>query len=1316
MSENFGTGVSFVSDPSNYNYDTVVFQKGKPPLDTELNLLQQIQNDLAHRRLENIASGWLSFRHHYTSPLLNNSFYTQEPTTATPEYALVNGMPVFVTNTATSEANANLINLPGAPLSGSQVNGVFLEVWRALLSPMVSDNKPDPVMAIDSLMGVHAISKNVAWGVGENGLILHTENAGETWNVQIVDTKQVLRSVFFVNSAIGWAVGDNGVIARTSSGGARWSLLYSGYTMNLSGVHAASQQLAWVVGDNGLILKTINGINWSVQHTSTTTNLRSIHFIDTQSGWVCGDNGTILWTNDAGGNWVAQQSGVSTKLNSIYFYDARTGFAVGDGGLILGTSNGGTTWYPCTSNTTVDLTDVTMAPALDEQVVGEDVTSQFTGSNKTCVLMHNPITKGDGNGVVTNLPSDVKVYVNDVEVGVDAIDGVNGIIVLNQAPARCASVKVTYWYKISTAIFRGKAWVTGKNGTVLESDNLGTTWVAQDPQTAYDVNAVYMVSPNNGWIVGQFSKIRHTTDGGTTWVEQLPDVIARQVQRVYSEGNVKTVTYLNDNSLHPDLAIETTKRIQVQYRIRVVDNVDPFSYPDAGLGSTSITGYGPGDSGTDAFKNMGSTTGDYGLWRAKCNGTVDGYTYAIPMFLVGRRNTSDFNSSSNVNGSTSNTAVRPDLLTASNIINADILDVRRKVLVQSTSQLLDDNFEALLDNSLDTRFFRDVVGGDRYGVEVLQLDQITGSELSTAADGFGSTVSVVVPEPYTVPATASLPSNPISINIIGGVSHQNPSHYTAFYKSADPLYDGRTVPGTFSGYGTPNLTFTFNATANTVIEDPQLDSYKLSYTAVFDSTAALKRVPSEPKLVSNYSNSGTYHYNGVFEQETTGRVISQWASNITNFNNKSVVYPVDGSDTSTVMCSPVEVHLFVMAGSDVSQLVVNLSDFHFPVLTVSRVNNVTSGYSYKISDVVVTASTITIVAEAGYSFVSGSIYEVVGMAKTVEDSVNTGSSVNFKRSEKKLSTFCVSDVLETTATPSSITMQLSNGTLGITGNILGVSSIERKPLYGEIGIILPVCWIDEGNGYKIHPIKVTSKDGNSVEFDIYDWNGDLYNYGGSVRVRIQVMAKQTSLFYTDSNSTTGLQIAYYYKAYQSVSDLPSTLTLQIAERPKNLIVSDLGTGGSLLNKEPFDLPLQNIPVNDSIADDDAFFNIEPLQFGNFSIDGGLAQLPMYVPGNLSGLIVLSNPVSDVMGRYYYKTCSKDFVFRTEGLQMAAPRKIFCGAMAQVVSSSDQRFLKNEYVMIVFSRNDFLGTDNYVKYGDKSVVAVYRLPNRPIVRT
>jgi len=284
MAENLGSDVSYVSESEGYNYDMVVFQEQKPPLDSELNLAQELKRIAGQRRLDTLPSGWLTLRPFYTSSSLSNSFYTQNPSTAIPEYALVNGMVVYVTNTHTDTNNANLIELGDPPSTGNRVNGVFLEVWRALLDPDTTDNKPDPEVVIDNLRAVYTYSENVAWTVGDNGLILNTENAGASWAIQLIDTKQPLNGVSFANSTIGWVVGNSGVIARTSSSGVRWTLLSSGLVENLNDVFAASQLIVWAVGDSGTILKTSNGISWAAQSSGVTTKLNSLYFYDTQVG------------------------------------------------------------------------------------------------------------------------------------------------------------------------------------------------------------------------------------------------------------------------------------------------------------------------------------------------------------------------------------------------------------------------------------------------------------------------------------------------------------------------------------------------------------------------------------------------------------------------------------------------------------------------------------------------------------------------------------------------------------------------------------------------------------------------------------------------------------------------------------------------------------------------------------------------------------------------------------------------------------------------------------------------------------------------
>jgi hypothetical protein len=114
---------------------------------------------------------------------------------------------------------------------------------------------------------------------------------------------------------------------------------------------------------------------------------------------------------------------------------------------------------------------------------------------------------------------------------------------------------------------------------------------------------------------------------------------------IYRYGNVEGgMSYLSDDMVDPAIGAETTQRVQVQYRIRVVTGlVGLQSFPD-GFDPANVKARGAASEDTAyAFTNMREELGDPGLWRAgdgtpNALGTVDGYTYAIPLGVVFRRN------------------------------------------------------------------------------------------------------------------------------------------------------------------------------------------------------------------------------------------------------------------------------------------------------------------------------------------------------------------------------------------------------------------------------------------------------------------------------------------------------------------------------------------------------------------------------------------------------------------------------------------------------------------------------------------------------
>lgn len=133
---------------------------------------------------------------------------------------------------------------------------------------------------------------------------------------------------------------------------------------------------------------------------------------------------------------------------------------------------------------------------------------------------------------------------------------------------------------------------------------------------------------------------------------------------IYKYGNVKYGgVNLPDDLQDPTLGYQTTKRVQIQYRLRVVGqgaglgaSVDLAQYPE-GLDDPNVLAQGAQAAAVAGytFTNMRAELGDAGLWRAGAGdedsrtdlGTVDGYVYAIPVCAVFRRNTGLFVALSN---------------------------------------------------------------------------------------------------------------------------------------------------------------------------------------------------------------------------------------------------------------------------------------------------------------------------------------------------------------------------------------------------------------------------------------------------------------------------------------------------------------------------------------------------------------------------------------------------------------------------------------------------------------------------------------------
>lgn len=141
-----GSTVSRYLPPGEHSWSEAIYQSGKPVLDAELNLSQEVGKEI--RRLiqhHETPSGWLRgpvppSLNDYTFPSVSSPIFAADAFYMQRRTALVAEMPVTVDFTEYTTGGLNLIQLSAAPVNGGappdikRTDFVFLEVFRALVS------------------------------------------------------------------------------------------------------------------------------------------------------------------------------------------------------------------------------------------------------------------------------------------------------------------------------------------------------------------------------------------------------------------------------------------------------------------------------------------------------------------------------------------------------------------------------------------------------------------------------------------------------------------------------------------------------------------------------------------------------------------------------------------------------------------------------------------------------------------------------------------------------------------------------------------------------------------------------------------------------------------------------------------------------------------------------------------------------------------------------------------------------------------------------------------------------------------------------
>jgi len=203
-----------------------------------------------------------------------------------------------------------------------------------------------------TLTGVCFAGERTGWAVGHWGVVLRTDDAGESWTVQRVDPSvdQPLFSVYFKDADRGWAVGLWSLLITTADGGKSWSPVRlpappggGKADRNLLKIFADRPGTLFVAAEQGAVLRSRDGLKWSHVDTGYKGSFWTGIALGNGTLLVGGLRGTIYRSADGGNTWTESKT---DRRESITDFGEAGGkvFAVGLDGASYESDDGGATF------------------------------------------------------------------------------------------------------------------------------------------------------------------------------------------------------------------------------------------------------------------------------------------------------------------------------------------------------------------------------------------------------------------------------------------------------------------------------------------------------------------------------------------------------------------------------------------------------------------------------------------------------------------------------------------------------------------------------------------------------------------------------------------------------------------------------------------------------------------------------------------------------------------------------------------------------------------------------------------------------------
>lgn len=138
--------------------------------------------------------------------------------------------------------------------------------------------------------------------------ILISDSVIGQFETQFSGTRKDLYSVCFANENIGFIGGEDGVVLKTENGGQTWYPLETDIEFDIKAICFINRDIGFIAGDENVLCKTVDGgESWLKIKVPVNSDFNDIQFVNDSVGYVVGHSdrgGIMMKTEDIGKTWT----------------------------------------------------------------------------------------------------------------------------------------------------------------------------------------------------------------------------------------------------------------------------------------------------------------------------------------------------------------------------------------------------------------------------------------------------------------------------------------------------------------------------------------------------------------------------------------------------------------------------------------------------------------------------------------------------------------------------------------------------------------------------------------------------------------------------------------------------------------------------------------------------------------------------------------------------------------------------------------------------------------------------------------------------